>query len=221
MPATGETMPETPPPPPPPPPPPRASLSPHTRRAYAGALRRLDAWLGGRELNDSHLAPTSPICSEAGRAASRGYRPERPRPTRRGRGLERPQTAQRCGLVDGAIVALLFHCALRRGEIATALGRTSTSSDGNDVVVPSAARKDRPDRESERTCGGCAAAVRSLPRRDHTEPADLATGSRRRPINRRFAAACAAAGSMVGGPSSLHPAQLRHVRDEEHRRIRC
>ena len=51
-------------------PPPRASLSPHTRRAYAGALRRLDAWLAGRELNDSHLAPTSPICSEAGRAAS-------------------------------------------------------------------------------------------------------------------------------------------------------
>ena len=33
-----------------------ASVSPNTRRAYAGALRRLDAWLDGRELNDMSLA---------------------------------------------------------------------------------------------------------------------------------------------------------------------
>ena len=33
-----------------------ASVSPNTRRAYAGALRRLDAWLDGRELDDVALA---------------------------------------------------------------------------------------------------------------------------------------------------------------------
>ena len=33
-----------------------ASLSPNTRRAYAGALRRLDAWLADRTLDDTSLA---------------------------------------------------------------------------------------------------------------------------------------------------------------------
>ena len=33
-----------------------ASVSPNTRRAYAGALRRLDTWLDGRELDDVALA---------------------------------------------------------------------------------------------------------------------------------------------------------------------
>ena len=33
-----------------------ASVSPNTRRAYGGALRRLDAWLDGRELHDVTLA---------------------------------------------------------------------------------------------------------------------------------------------------------------------
>ena len=33
-----------------------ASVSPNTRRAYAGALRRLDAWLDGRPLHDVTLA---------------------------------------------------------------------------------------------------------------------------------------------------------------------
>ena len=41
-----------------------ASVSPNTRRAYAGALRRLDAWLGGREFDDglgnsSSIGPAS------------------------------------------------------------------------------------------------------------------------------------------------------------------
>ena len=40
------------------------------------------------------------------------------RPRRTGRGLERPATAERRGLIDGAIVALLFHGALRRSEVA-------------------------------------------------------------------------------------------------------
>ena len=33
-----------------------ASLSPNTRRAYSGALRRFDAWLDGRRLEDATLA---------------------------------------------------------------------------------------------------------------------------------------------------------------------
>ena len=40
------------------------------------------------------------------------------RPRRTGRGLERAETAERRGLVDAAIVALLFHGALRRSEVA-------------------------------------------------------------------------------------------------------
>ena len=33
-----------------------ASISPNTRRAYSGALRRLDAWFDGRPLKDATLA---------------------------------------------------------------------------------------------------------------------------------------------------------------------
>ena len=33
-----------------------ASISPNTRRAYAGALGQLDAWLDGRQLDDAALA---------------------------------------------------------------------------------------------------------------------------------------------------------------------
>ena len=47
-----------------------ASVSPNTRRAYAGALRRLDAWLDGRELHDVTLAAYLAELHDAGRAAS-------------------------------------------------------------------------------------------------------------------------------------------------------
>ena len=43
-----------------------ASLSDNTRRAYAGALGQLDAWLDGRKLDDAYLAELH----DAGRAAS-------------------------------------------------------------------------------------------------------------------------------------------------------
>ena len=48
-----------------------ASVSPNTRRAYAGALRRLDAWLDGRELHDVTLAAYLAELHDAGRASSR------------------------------------------------------------------------------------------------------------------------------------------------------
>ena len=47
-----------------------ASVSPNTRRAYAGALRRLDAWLDGRELDDAALAAHLAELHDAGRASS-------------------------------------------------------------------------------------------------------------------------------------------------------
>ena len=47
-----------------------ASVSPNTRRAYAGALRRLDAWLDGRELHDVTLAAYLAELHDAGRASA-------------------------------------------------------------------------------------------------------------------------------------------------------
>ena len=47
-----------------------ASVSPNTRRAYAGALRRLDAWLAGRRLEDATLAGYLGELHERGRAPS-------------------------------------------------------------------------------------------------------------------------------------------------------
>ncbi len=45
-----------------------ASVSENTRRAYAGALRRLDAWLDGRPLDDAALAAYLAELHDAGRA---------------------------------------------------------------------------------------------------------------------------------------------------------
>ena len=47
-----------------------ASVSPNTRRAYTGALRRLDAWLAGRRLEDATLAGYLAELHEQGRAPS-------------------------------------------------------------------------------------------------------------------------------------------------------
>ena len=47
-----------------------ASVSPNTRRAYAGALGRLDAWLDGRKLDDVALAAYLAELHDAGRASS-------------------------------------------------------------------------------------------------------------------------------------------------------
>ena len=45
-----------------------ASISDNTRRAYAGALRRLDRWLAGRRLHDAALAEYLAGLYEAGRS---------------------------------------------------------------------------------------------------------------------------------------------------------
>ena len=87
------------------------------------------------------------------------------RPRRTGRGLERPETAERRGLVDAAIVALLFLGALRRSEVAALRWADTASADGGDVVVTVRHSKTNPggDRRDVRCLvGGCAAAIRRL-----------------------------------------------------------
>ena len=120
-------------------------LPPNTRRAYAGALRRLDAWLDGRELHDVTLAAYLAELHDAGRAASSasmavaaacfraklGRGQAGPfsasdlaavlatchRPRRRGRGIESDEVAAERGRVDAVIAGLLFMAGMRRSEV--------------------------------------------------------------------------------------------------------
>ena len=83
----------------------------------------------------------------------------------RPRGLERPKTAERRGLVDGAIVALLFHGALRRSEVAALCWADVDFRDGDDVVVTVRRSKSDPTggcADVRRLVGGCASALRRL-----------------------------------------------------------
>ena len=119
------------------------------------------------------------------------------RPRRTGRGLERVETAERRGLVDAAIVALLFHGALRRSEVAILRWADVELADGGDVVVTVGRLKtnqagDHPD--VRRLVGSCAAAVRRLQAATAPESGDSVVGLGVDQVNRRFAAACAAAG---------------------------
>ena len=52
-----------------------ASISRNTRRAYAGALRRLDAWRGAAPVDDASLAVYLGALFEAGRAGVSRHRP--------------------------------------------------------------------------------------------------------------------------------------------------
>ena len=129
----------------------RASVSPNTRRAYAGALRRLDAWLEGRRLDDAALAAYLGALHDAGRApasaalvvAAASFRARiagttppaqattarvlagyRRTTAERGRGQARPFTAE-----DLAAVLATCHLPRRRGrgiesdQVAAARGR--------------------------------------------------------------------------------------------------
>ena len=122
-----------------------ASLSANTRRAYAGALGQLDAWLAGLRLDDAALAAYLAELHDAGRAASSAamavaavrFRarlagqadPAGERTARvlagyrrtagdRGRGVESDQVAAARGRLDAVIAALLFMGGLRRSEVA-------------------------------------------------------------------------------------------------------
>ena len=76
--------------------------------------------------------------------------------------IERTETAERRGPVDGAIVALLFHGALRRSEVAALCWADVDFSDGDDVVVtvrrsgrtpPWTSRRHGPGETRERSLG--------------------------------------------------------------------
>ena len=112
-------------------------------------------------------------------------------------GLERPETAERRGLVDAAIVALLFHGALRRSEVAALRWADVDLADGGDVVVTvrrSKTNQSGDHRDVRRLVGSCAAAVRRLQAATTPESGDSVVGLGVDQVNRRFAAACAAAG---------------------------
>ena len=76
-----------------------ASVSDNTRRAYAGALGQLDAWLDGRPLEDARLAAYLAELHDAGR------------------GVESDQLAAERGRLDAVIAGLLFMGGLRRSEV--------------------------------------------------------------------------------------------------------
>ena len=120
------------------------------------------------------------------------------RPRRNRRRVERDDVALRRGLVDGAIVALVFHGALRRSEVAALRWTDVDLSVGDDIVgvtVPGSKTNVSADAADVRQLvGGCAAALRLLHAATKPAPADSVIGLGMHQINRRFSAACAAAG---------------------------
>ena len=115
---------------------------------------------------------------------------------RTGRGLERPDKAERRGLVDGALVALLFHGALRRSEVAALRWADIDLSDSDDVIVTLRRSTDGAEAQADvrRLSGGGAAAVRRLHAATAPQPEDPVVGLGPDQVSRRFAAACAVAG---------------------------
>ena len=125
-------------------------------------------------------------------------------------GFERDEAAVRRGLVDGAIVALVFHGALRRSEVAALRWADVDLSTGDDIVVvrvPVPETKLMEDGGDVRQLvGGCADALRRLHAATKPAPADSVIGLGVHQINRRFAAACAAAG--LEGRRTLHSGRV-------------
>ena len=188
----------------------RAGRAPATAALVVSAVRR--AARGARE-----LAPDGALTQQAleeirrrapasaGRGQARGLTAEECdtvlatccRPRRVGSQVESEETARRRGLVDGAIIALVFHGALRCSEVA-ALGWADVDLSASDEVVVTVRRsKTNPLGEwasVRHLVGGCAAAVRRLHAALSPAPTELVIGLGITQINRRFAAACAAAG---------------------------
>ena len=120
------------------------------------------------------------------------------RPRRTGRRVERGDVAVRRGLIDGAIVALVFHGALRRSEVAALRWTDVDLSAGDDIVVVTVpGSKTNPAADGgdvRQLVAGCAAALRRLHAATKPAPANSVIGLGVHQINRRFSAACAAAG---------------------------
>ena len=163
-------------------------IGPLTRRALEGFGR-----------TDAADAPPRPAAArpEASPPECATVLATRLRPRRTSRGLEPPKTAERRGLVDGSSVALLFHGALRRSEVAALCWADVDFDAGDGVVVTVRRSKSHPAggrADVRRLVGGYTAAVRSLHAAVSPEPRDSVVGLSVDQINRRFAAACVAAG---------------------------
>ena len=129
-----------------------ASISRNTRRAYLGALRRLDAWRGAAPVDDASLAAYLGAIFEAGRAPAtaalavaavrfRAKLAGQPAPageaTARVLGGFRRTAADRGrGRLDAVIASLLFMGGLRRSEVSALEWRdVSDARDGDGVLL--------------------------------------------------------------------------------------
>ena len=168
-----------------------ASISVNTRRAYAGALARLDAWRGPAPVDDAALAVYLGELFEAGRAPATA---ERPRTD--GRGVESTATAQRRGRTDAVIAGLLFMGGLRRAEVSALEWRdVSAASDGDGVLIT--VRTSKTNQEADAgdvryLKNGSAKAIRAL-RTDRPDalPTDRVIGLSPLQVQRRFSAGSA------------------------------
>ena len=167
-----------------------ASISVNTRRAYLGALARLDAWRGTAPVDDA--APLSADGLAAILATA-----DRPRTD--GRGVESHTTAQRRGRLDAVIAGLLFMGGLRRSEVAAVRWADVTdASDGDGVLLT--VRTSKTNQEGDAADvrylkNGGAKAIRTV-RADRPDaaPTDRVVGLSPLQIQRRFTAAASAAG---------------------------
>ena len=168
-----------------------ASISVNTRRAYLGALRRLDAWRGAAPVDDASLAVYLGELFEAGRAPATAARPRTD-----GRGVESHTTAHRRGRLDAVIASLLFMGGLRRSEVSALEWRdVSDARDGDGVLLT--VRTSKTNQEGDAADvrylkNGAANAIRTL--RAAAAATDRVIGLSPVQIQRRFTAAARAAG---------------------------
>lgn len=88
-----------------------------------------------------------------------------PIPRRTGRGMESEAAAGERGVVDRAIVALLFHCGLRRSEAAAVTwGDVADGADGQVLVTVRRSKTDQTGETADvrAAVNGCARAIRQL-----------------------------------------------------------
>ena len=156
-----------------------ASISLNTRRAYLGALARLDAWRGAAPLRADGLAA---ILATAAR------------PRTDGRGVESHTTAQRRGRLDAVIAGLLFMGGLRRSEVAALRWADVTDASDSDGVLLTV-RTSKTNQEGDAADvrylkNGAAKAIRTV-RADRPDaaPTDRVVGLSPLQIQRRFTAA--------------------------------
>jgi len=127
-------------------------------------------------------------------------------PRRTGRGLESDAAARKRGLEDAALAALLFHCGLRRSEVAS-LTWADVADAGDGAAVLVTVRRSKTDQAGAEVDvrlakNGCARAVRELRSEraraagtDAPDPAEPVLGGLSgRAVARRIAAAARAAG---------------------------